>query len=102
MSNIDNTITKIEACVDEVKAWMMSNTLKLNKDKTEIIILGRKHSLKQFGSKPINVAGLQIDIVAILVQFEILGFCFILRSVWAIRLQTFANQFTINLEILVK
>ena len=38
--SISNTVAKIEACLWDVYSWMSKNMLKLNSDKTEIIILG--------------------------------------------------------------
>ena len=38
--SISNTVAKIEACLRDVYSWMSKNMLKLNSDKTEIIILG--------------------------------------------------------------
>ena len=36
---------KLESCISEIHAWMSSNFLKLNDDKTEFIILGSKHQI---------------------------------------------------------
>ena len=35
----------IEGCVPEIRAWMSSNFLKLNNDKTEVIIFGSAQQL---------------------------------------------------------
>ena len=34
---------KVEACVSEIDKWMMSNKLKLNTDKTEVLLLSAAH-----------------------------------------------------------
>ena len=33
----------MEACINEIHAWMIYNKLKLNKDKTELLIFGAQH-----------------------------------------------------------
>ena len=38
-----NQLTKLEACLKEVKTWLTHNFLLLNSDKTEVIVLGPKH-----------------------------------------------------------
>ena len=37
-----DAVLKIDQCCKEVKTWMASNYLKLNDDKTEVIIVGTK------------------------------------------------------------
>ena len=36
----------MEACAEEIYAWMASNKLKLNRDKTEILVIHAKHRLR--------------------------------------------------------
>ena len=36
-SSIDNNISRLEKCVEDIRAWMKLNLLKLNDDKTELI-----------------------------------------------------------------
>ena len=38
-----NQLTKLQACLKDIKTWMTRNFLLLNSDKTEVIILGPKH-----------------------------------------------------------
>ena len=33
----------MEACINEIDAWVIHNKLKLNKDKTELLIIGAQH-----------------------------------------------------------
>ena len=33
-------VSKIEACITEVHEWMMANFLKLNAEKTEVLLIG--------------------------------------------------------------
>ena len=37
------SIAKIEACVSEIDSWMVCNKLKLNRGKTELLILNARH-----------------------------------------------------------
>jgi hypothetical protein len=43
----------VEACVRDVKAWMTSNKLKLNGDKTELLVAGTKHFLSLIKPPPV-------------------------------------------------
>jgi hypothetical protein len=38
---------KISACLASIKEWMFANKLKLNDEKTEYIIIGRKHDTEK-------------------------------------------------------
>ena len=38
-------VSNIEACVSEVNVWMASNFLKLNADKTEVLVIGFRTQL---------------------------------------------------------
>ena len=53
------TASRLEACVKDVSDWMSANKLKLNSDKTELLIIA-----SQFGPKPqlssLSVCGDQI------------------------------------------
>ena len=41
---ISFSISKIEECIKDIEAWMMINRLKLNGDKTEMLIIGTKNN----------------------------------------------------------
>ena len=41
--NVSNLVFSLEKCIDEVKNWMFLNKLKLNDEKTEIILCNPKH-----------------------------------------------------------
>ena len=43
---VQSSIKKIEECCKEVKSWMITNYLKLNDDKTEVLMVGTKSHLK--------------------------------------------------------
>ena len=48
--SFDNTIVKMEQCVAAVKTWMNSVKLKLNDEKTEVILISSPHFSKQISS----------------------------------------------------
>ena len=50
-SEINNQKHILESCLDSIKSWMLSNKLKLNDDKTEIIICNPRNFSFDFGSQ---------------------------------------------------
>ena len=46
----------IESCLNDIDAWMLANMLKLNRDKTEFLVIGPKHKVNP-PIKGIYVAG---------------------------------------------
>ena len=53
----ENAVRQLELCIDDVRKWMETNYLKLNKDKTEFIIFGSKSNLKKHQNINIKVGG---------------------------------------------
>ena len=58
----DNAIVKreilnLEKCLCDISVWMSQNKLKLNNDKTEIILFGSKKHLAELNIKSLSVAG---------------------------------------------
>ncbi|CAC5411396.1 unnamed protein product [Mytilus coruscus] len=43
LDNWVNYFSKLELCLSDISSWMSTNMLKLNQDKTELIILTQKH-----------------------------------------------------------
>ena len=39
MSQLDNAKSTLEACVTDIEKWVLQNSLKMNGDKTETILL---------------------------------------------------------------
>ena len=39
----DRSIETIQSCVNDISKWMTANKLKLNKDKTEVIVISSQH-----------------------------------------------------------
>ena len=50
--NISSVSSKLENCINDVKTWMVSNKLKLNGDKTELLVTGTKHFLGKLDTPP--------------------------------------------------
>ena len=54
------SVATIQACVRDIDRWMTENKLKLNKDKTELVIIGSQHRPKPqldkltFGSESVS------------------------------------------------
>ena len=38
-----SSVAQIESCVRDIDLWMACNKLKLNRDKTELLVIGSKH-----------------------------------------------------------
>lgn len=55
--DLSQVVNAMENCISEVKQWMTSNMLKINDDKTEIIIFGTRSSLVKIGNVTVNVNG---------------------------------------------
>ena len=57
-----STISKLSQCVRDVAGWMNSNKLKLNREKTEIIMLGTPKQLEKVRLDTVTVGGTQLEI----------------------------------------
>ena len=54
-------VQAIESCLNDIDAWMLANMLKLNRDKTELLVIGPKHKVNP-PIKGIHVAGEYIEV----------------------------------------
>jgi hypothetical protein len=48
---------RLEACIADISTWMKINLLKLNQDKTELIIFAPKHRVKELGNCQLVLEG---------------------------------------------
>jgi len=55
-----NQLTKMQACLKDIKTWMTCNFLMLNSDKTEVILLGPEHLRDQLSGNVISVDGIAL------------------------------------------
>ena len=49
---------RIELCVSEIREWMNQNMLKLNDDKTELIVFTSKYKQDLYNDLSITIGGL--------------------------------------------
>ena len=45
---INVAISTIQSCIGEIKKWMTANYMKLNEDKTQLILFGKPYNLKKY------------------------------------------------------
>ena len=57
-----NTFAKLDRCVHDIAAWMKVNKLKLNHDKTEIIMFGTPKQLDMVPFETMNIGGMELPI----------------------------------------
>ena len=65
-------VGQIECCLDDVSRWMVKNRLKLNPDKTEVILFLPKNQMKRFPLESISIR-VGPDIIQPVVQIKSLG-----------------------------
>ena len=56
----DNAISRIESCVEDIKIWMRNNFLKLNEDKTELIVITSRETISDKLNIGLNIGGCNI------------------------------------------
>ena len=54
-------LTRIELCVSEIKQWMNQNMLKLNDDKTELIVFTSKYKQDLYNDLSITIGDTVVD-----------------------------------------
>ena len=52
--------TRLESCLTDIHLWMSANKLKLNTDKTEVLVVGTEHKLSSFNLTAISMAGCRV------------------------------------------
>ena len=61
-ANFFHSIQKLKNCLNDIQNFMFTNTLKLNPDKTEFILIGSKNNRKQLLPHfPINILGNRVS-----------------------------------------
>jgi hypothetical protein len=55
--NLSDMWTKLTSCLSDIREWMCSNLLKLNQDKTELMIFAPKHRAKELTDFSISFGG---------------------------------------------
>ena len=59
-SLINNFVDKLICCINDINRWMSSNFLKLNSDKTQLLMLGTQYRLKIINVNPVYINGSHI------------------------------------------
>ena len=57
-----NQIAQLERCVQEISSWMESNKLKLNCDKTDVVVMGTKRQVDTCNIKEVSIDGCSIKL----------------------------------------
>lgn len=55
---------KFEQCVNDIQKWMANNFLKLNAEKTEVIVFGFRVQLAKFTLSSIRIAGVDVPVTS--------------------------------------
>ena len=55
--NVNSSLVRLEACIEDIRDWMCRNNLKLNDSKTEFLTLGAKAQLSKIGDMSIRIGG---------------------------------------------
>lgn len=61
LDNWDDISDRLEACLFDIKSWMCTNMLKLNQDKTELIVFAPKHKVKCLTKLQFNFDGAMLS-----------------------------------------
>ena len=60
---VDIGIGKLECCLSDIYTWMSQNKLKLNADKTEILVLGTPNQRAKISVPSITINGVQVQVL---------------------------------------
>ena len=60
--NLEETKDGMNGCVRDISNWMEINKLKLNPEKTELMIISTKHNMKKINEKHINIKGVDVPV----------------------------------------
>ena len=74
IKNVASALDKLSCCLEDVKGWLSSNKLKLNPDKTEIIVFGSKSQSEKLNHFfPVNILS---NLISPVDAVRKLGVCF--------------------------
>lgn len=54
-------LQQLESCIEEIELWMTSNRLKLNNDKTEILLISTQAILNKIGPLSIRIGSVEVS-----------------------------------------
>ena len=75
LSGVHDTEEKLFEIMQDVKKWMDSKQLKLNEDKTECLIVGRKNDLKEFGISSLRMHETTVEVKTVVRDLGVLFDC---------------------------
>jgi hypothetical protein len=58
----ESAVTGLEGCLVDIHSWMSQNMLKLNNDKTEIVVIGTKAQRNKIDIQTLSVAGQAVTV----------------------------------------
>ena len=67
-SSVHNIVKKIESCLSDIFKWMTKNKLKVNPDKTEVLIIGTSKQRAKFNIPSLKVGDCEIKITNVPVK----------------------------------
>ena len=56
-----NAVAAMEACINDIKKWMLADRLKINDDKTEFLVIGTRQQLEKVNIDSINVGTVEVS-----------------------------------------
>ena len=89
----EKCLETLEGCISDVHLWMTTNLLKLNDDKTELIVLGTRQQLGKVGEVIITIGN---DTIPAVSSAQNLGVHFDKELKWVVHI----NHLTSNLSYL--
>lgn len=84
-----DTLHRIEACLADISDWMRSNPLKLNQDKTELIVFAPKQRVNDFTNCKLAFDGTVVSDVACVKN---MGYTLTSHLLWKSKLVLFRNH----------
>ena len=61
IKNINDQLSRITACTSDIKKWVLHNLLKLNDDKTEVLLIGSPHHLSNVSKMTVTIGDSMIS-----------------------------------------
>ena len=63
-SSTASCVNSLESCIADIRSWMAANFLKLNDDKTNLIVMGKPCTLNKLGKLTLKIGSADISPVA--------------------------------------
>ena len=62
------SLSVLERCITEIRAWMTTNMMLLNDGKTDVILFGTKHTLAKQGELTLQIGAMEVPSISKLVK----------------------------------